>query len=182
MIYVVPFSTDGALVKENFARKNKGQLADEAQQLLAEALAADLSKQIAPARVVKRGQVPGRDGWIISGRFTRIAEGSRILRMGIGLGLGGTKMETDVNVRNLPPSNPPFLHFATTGGSNAEPGAATSPIPFSAAPVALLQTKGGVTDDARRTARMITATVGEYMVQRGWLAAGQIPKPKSARQ
>jgi hypothetical protein len=91
-------------------------------------------------------------------------------------------METDVTVRNLPPSNPPFLHFATTGGSNAEPGAATSPIPFSAAPVALLQTKGGVTDDAKRTSRMITATIGEYMVDRGWLAPGKIQKPKAYRR
>jgi hypothetical protein len=180
-IYVVPFSTENAVVKENFARKKRGQLPAEAQRILAESLAAELSKEIAPARVVKAGGVPARDGWIVSGRFVRIAEGNRLLRMGIGLGLGGTKMETEVSVRNLSVSNPPFLHFGTTGGSNAEPGAATSPIPFSAAPVALLQTRGGVTDDARRTSRMITATLGEYMVERGWIAPGRIQNPKAFR-
>jgi hypothetical protein len=85
-------------------------------------------------------------------------------------------------VRNLPASNPPFLNFATTGGSNATPGAATNPIPFSSAPTALLQSTQGVTDDAARTARMITATIADYMVQRGWLAAGAVQKPKMATQ
>jgi uncharacterized protein DUF4410 len=181
-IYVVLFSVAQTKVKENMVRKNPGQLRFEAQQILAQRLAAELSKTIAPASVAPAGAPPPRAGWLVSGEITRISEGSRLLRMGIGLGLGGTKMETVVQVHNLPAPTAPFLRFSTTGGSNAEPGAATNPIPFSAAPTALLQTKGGVTDDAARTARMIAATIADYMVQRGWLAQGTAPKPKMLAQ
>jgi hypothetical protein len=110
---------------------------------------------------------------VIDGRFTRINEGSRILRMGIGLGIGGTKMETQVQVRQGGAAQP-LLRFATTGGSNANPGAATNPIPFSSAPTALLASKEGVTDDSARTARMISAQIGEYMVKRGWIDPSRV--------
>jgi hypothetical protein len=82
-------------------------------------------------------------------------------------------------VTNLPASNAPFLSFNTTGGSGAEPGAATNPIPFSSAPTALLATRTGITDDAHRTARMITAAVADYQVQRGWLSPDKVQKPKT---
>lgn len=183
--YVAPFAIAKAQIRENTMlrqAKAKGQLGPEVQQLLSKYLVSELSKNLGPASAVKPGAAPKSGGWLIGGEFTRVNEGNRLLRMGIGLGAGGTKMETKVAVRNLPASNPPFLNFATTGGSNATPGAATNPIPFSSAPTALLQSTQGVTDDAARTARMITATIADYMVQRGWLAAGAVQKPKMASQ
>jgi hypothetical protein len=176
--YVMPFSTAGAQIKEHPQRKNPGQLANESQTLVAQALVADLSKNLGPAKLVKSPSEAGRDGWLITGQFTKINEGSRILRMAIGLGAGGTKMDTRVHVTNLPGGNPPFLSFNTTGGSGAEPGAATNPIPFSSAPTALFAANKGVTDDAARTARMITAEIAEYQVEHGWLAPGKVVKPK----
>ena len=179
--YVAPFSIAKAELRENTMlrqAKAKGQLGPEVQQLLSKYLVSELSKNLGPASAVKPGAAPKSGGWLIGGEVTRVNEGNRLLRMGIGLGAGGTKMETKVAVRNLPASNPPFLNFATTGGSNATPGAATNPIPFSSAPTALLQSTQGVTDDAARTARMITATIADYLVQRGWLAAGAVQKPK----
>ncbi len=96
--------------------------------------------------------------------------------MGFGLGLGGTKLNTRVEVRA--DSGPVFMRFATTGGSGAVPGAATNPAPFSSLPTALLHTKEGLTDDVQRTARMITGIIGQKMVERGWLASGRAPRPK----
>jgi len=181
--YVEPFSIAKAELRENtMLRRAKGELGREVQQLLSKYLVQELSKNLAPASAVKVGGAPRSGGWLVGGEFTRVNEGNRLLRMGIGLGAGGTKMETRVAVRNLPASNPPFLKFATTGGSNATPGAATNPIPFSSAPTALLQSTQGVTDDAARTARMITATIADYFVQRGWLAAGAVQKPKMSTQ
>jgi hypothetical protein len=175
----VPFSTAGANVKEHPKRKNPGQLANETRQLVTDALVAEISKSLGQAKVVSSPAAAGRNGWLVTGDVTRINEGSRILRMAIGLGAGGTKLETRVRVTNLPSSNPPFLSFNTTGGSGAEPGAATNPIPFSSAPTALLATRTGITDDAGRTARMITAAIADYQVQRGWLAPDQVKKPKT---
>ncbi|HEX8296979.1 MAG TPA: DUF4410 domain-containing protein [Chthoniobacteraceae bacterium] len=179
-IYVEPFSTEGAVIKENFARKNRGKLPEEAQQLLAHYIAAEINRLGVPATVVGRAGGTPANAWALSGRFTRIEEGSRVLRMGLGLGLGGTKMETAVQVRTVA-GNRPFLNFVTTGGSNATPGAATNPIPFSAAPTALLNSKEGVSDDAARTARMISATLAEYLQERGWIQPGKARTLKKGR-
>ncbi len=181
-ILVEPFGIDGAEIKENAVGqkvfgKKRGRLGPAAQKLVAGYVAQELSKMGVPATVVPPRTRAGSGEWVVGGQFTRIEEGSRILRMGLGLGFGGTKMETLVQVRN-DGAPAPFLRFNTTGGSNATPGAATNPIPFSAAPTALINSKEGVTDDAARTARMITAEIGEYMLKRGWIQAGQVPRKK----
>ena len=177
--YVVPFSTAGANIREHPMREHPGQLANETRQLLTDYLVSEIGKTLGPAKLVSSPAAAGRSGWLVTGDITRINEGSRILRMAIGLGAGGTKLETRVRVINLPASNPPFLSFHTTGGSGAEPGAATNPIPFSSAPTALLAAKTGITDDAARTSRMITAAIADYQVQRGWLAPDKVKKPKT---
>jgi hypothetical protein len=169
-VVVNDFSLQGAQIKENQFRKNHGQLGSEAQRLVANYLVKDLQEM---GLKVSRGGSRGPSDLVIEGRFTRINEGSRILRMGIGLGIGGTKMETQVQVRQGG-AGQPLLRFATTGGSNANPGAATNPIPFSSAPTALLASKEGVTDDAARTARQIAAQLGEYMVKRGWIDPARV--------
>lgn len=180
--YVTRFSTEHANIKEHPLRKHPGQLGAEAQELLANYLVSELTKHVGPAMLVSSPAAAGRDGWLVTGNITRINEGSRILRMAVGLGMGGTKLETRVAVLNLPARNKPFLSFSTTGGSGATPGGATNPIPFSSAPTVLFQGQQGVSDDSARTARMITARISDYMVSRGWLAAGKAPKAKMAAQ
>ena len=62
-------------------------------------------------------------GLLVTGEFTRVNQGSRALRMGIGFGAGGTKVETVVRLYDLAVSTTePAATFKTTGGSNAEPG------------------------------------------------------------
>lgn len=176
---VTPFEVDTNRVKENPFRRNRGKLATESQALVQKFLVAELRKLNVPAEV--GGTTKGdASTWIVSGKLTRVAEGNRLLRMGIGLGVGGTKMETLVEVRSGVRSTP-FLRFGTTGGSNATPGAATMPIPFSSAPIAIWNAKDGVTADAARTARMISAAIAEHMAENGWLQ-GEYRKPKMMRQ
>jgi hypothetical protein len=175
---VQPYAVDAARVRENPMRKHPGQLGSDAQQLLQGYLVAELQK-LGVSAIASGTNVAPRQAWIVSGVITRVAEGNRLLRMGIGLGMGGTKMETITEVRTAPGA-PPFLHFGTTGGSNATPGAATMPIPFSGLPTALMNSKDGVTADAARTARMIAARIVEYLAEHGWFS-GEKPRLKRAR-
>jgi len=84
------------------------------------------------------GSRPARaNAWLITGEFVRVNGGSRELRGLVGLGLGGTKMETLVRVYDLSRlSKEPVLQFETSGGSNAEPGALVGGM-FGALPNAL---------------------------------------------
>jgi hypothetical protein len=180
-IYVLPFSTARATIKEHPMRKRPGGLPGEAQKLIADALVSELSKSVAPASLVSSPAAAGRGGWLVTGDITELNEGSRILRMAIGLGIGSTKMSTAVRIQNLPASNAPFLSFSTRGTSGATPGAATNPIPFSSAPTVLFQGQQGISDDSKRTARMITARIANYVQERGWPLIGPVPKVKTAR-
>jgi hypothetical protein len=180
-IYVAPFSTAHAKIKEHPMRKHPGALPAEAQKLIADKLVEELSRTVAPASLVQSPAAAGRNGWLVTGDITELNEGSRILRMAIGLGVGSTKVATSVQVRNLPASNAPFLGFSTHGGSGATPGAATNPIPFSSAPTVLFQGQQGITDDSGRTARMITARIANYVNDRGWPLKGPVPAVKTAR-
>jgi hypothetical protein len=176
-IVVLPFAVDTARIKQYSGRKHPGQLGSEAQQLLNDYLVKELAKLGVPAtNTPARAAAP--NVWVVSGRFTRLEEGSRLLRMSMGLGLGGTKMETQVDVNA---GKMHVMHFATSGGSNAMPGAVTTPVPFTGLPAALKGASDGVTDDAARTARMITGAIGAEMVKRGWLATDPYQPKMSAR-
>ena len=179
-IYVAPFEIDPSGVKENPARKAPGQLANEARQLVAQYLVKELTRLGTPASIATGKVAPKANTWVVSGRITRLAEGSRILRMSFGLGTGGTKMETQVVVHSG--AKAPLLRFTTSGGSNAMPGGLTNPVPFSGVPTAILNSKEGVTDDSARTARMIAGIIGRYMADRGWIPAEKVPVVKMARQ
>lgn len=168
-------------VKENPARKAPGKLHVEAQTLLKAALISELNKMGIASAEVGANRQSSAGGWVVRGKITRLAEGNRLLRMAIGLGSGGTKIETTTEVLSANRSKP-LLHFATTGGSNAMPGGATNPIPFSGVPTAILRARDGITDDSARTARMIAGTIGNYLADRGWLAREKVPVVKLAKQ
>ena len=101
-----------------------------------------------------------------------VLSGERILS-------GPTKMETTTQVYDLSTRSRqmPLFTFSTSGGSNAEPGIITSVGPFAPTTVPLLVIsvagKGahGVSEDAKRTARVIAAYISEQLVARGYLPA-----------
>ncbi|MBW0000839.1 MAG: DUF4410 domain-containing protein [Verrucomicrobia bacterium] len=116
-------------------------------------------------------------GWLIAGQFTRVNQGSRALRIALGFGAGGTKMETAVQVYDLAERRRerPLFSFSSSGGSNAEPGVITSvgPLAPTTVPAAVIAIAGkaghGVSEDEKRTARVIAAKVSEELSSRGCL-------------
>jgi hypothetical protein len=169
-IYVADFNTTrgtfnivGSEAKDPEAFKKK------IAGLVANYTVKSVNKHVAPAQHVASAQGLGREGWLVTGEFRRVNTGSRILRAGVGLGAGGSKMETHVTVIDLA-TGKPFLDFDTTGGSNAMPGLLESTGPGSAALSMASQSMMGVTDDAARTSRMIAGELNNYMIERGWLA------------
>jgi hypothetical protein len=97
-----------------------------------------------------------------------VSEGNPAGRIIVGLGVGGTKLETETTVIDGRVHGP-ILHFATTGGSNATPGMILSSGPGSAVVTGVTQAMRGVSDDAKRTSRQITAELAEYEVEKGWM-------------
>jgi len=178
-IYVRPFVVEGLRVDRKGA--DLDVFASEFQIAFSEKLAERLAKNIAPAQAIGPEEtVPKSNAWLIEGSFQRVHQGSRALRAILGWGLGGTKMECVSRVYDLRYSRKePFAVIETTGGSNAEPGAIFSG-PFGAAPrLVVTSVTSGVTADSRRTARMITAALSEYLAK----AKAPLPtKPMRAKR
>ncbi len=182
-IYVAPFSTVGSTF--NVAGVKGGPELAEFKQKTAETLATytveNVTKHVAPASQIAATPAAGpRRGWLVTGRFDRVNTGSRGMRMIIGLGAGGSKMETTVEVFDLATNRTrPFLTFKTTGGSNAMPGLITSGGPgVGSAYNMIYQANSGVTDDAARTSRMITGALSEYYGRQGWVPKNKVFKTK----
>lgn len=180
-IDVAPFEVVMSGVKENPTRKAPGKLHVEAQLLLKSALVSELNKMGIASAEVSANKQSSAGGWVIHGKITRLAEGNRLLRMSIGLGSGGTKIETATEVHGGVRGKT-ILRFATSGGSNAMPGGVTNPIPFCGVPTAIIRARDGITDDSARTARMIAGTIGNYLADRGWMAREKVPVVKTAKQ
>ena len=141
-----------------------------------------LGKHVGPAKVIGANErVTNPRHWVLEGRFVRMNQGSRVLRSFVGFGLGGTRLETVVDIYRIDPRGrrQALAHFETTGGSNAEPGALFSS-PLGLVPrLAVSATASGLAADARRTSRMITAAIAEKLVAQGVILAG---RPLRARE
>ena len=164
-IYVRPFALQGLRVDREGA--DLAAFASEFQSAFSDKLAERLSKNIAPARAIGADvPVPQSNAWLVEGEFQRLHQGSRALRAILGWGLGGTKMECEARVYDLKHGRrEPFAVIETTGGSNAEPGAIFGG-PFGAVPrLVMTSVTSGVSADSRRTARMITAALSEYLAE-----------------
>jgi len=182
MVYVLDFSTAGGDWEVDRQGEELANLKRDLQYLLQKTMANDLSKRLIYAQPgTKADWAKHQNAWIIHGQFVTVHQGSRMLRGAIGLGAGGTKLETHVQVYDLSHDpGTPFMTFSTSGGSNAEPGAALS---FSTAPAALALggasgISHGLSEDTERTAREITAALSNYMHERGWISNDQWIPPK----
>jgi len=168
-VYVADFDTKGTAVKiAGSESKDPETFKTKVAGLLTKYLVKGITDHVAPAEPTTRTTGLPRKGWLVTGEFLRINTGSRFLRAGIGLGSGGTKMETRVMVTDLS-TGQQFLAFKTTGGSNAMPGLMECTGPGNAAFIILSQSMMGVTDDAARTSRMITGELNSYMIDHNWL-------------
>ena len=182
-ILIADFDTSQNVFHVSQTGTELGALQQKTANVLANYLVSDLSKSVMPA-ARQDGSRPARtNAWLITGEFVRVNGGSRELRGLVGLGLGGTKMETVVRVYDLSRlSKEPVLQFETSGGSNAEPGALVGGM-FGALPNALRNAGArGITDDTARTAREITAMVADYYAKNGGQLSGSSKRPKILAQ
>ena len=174
-IYVADFGTStGAFKIAGTEGKDPEAFKLKTADMLATYIAKGVNDHVAPTQRTKTTRGLPRSGWLITGEFVRVNTGSRELRALVGLGAGGSKMETRVSVIDLAGNGKPFMTFDTTGGSNAMPGLMESTGPGSAVMSMATQSMMGVTDDAARTSRMIAGELNSYMIERGWLSKDKI--------
>jgi hypothetical protein len=165
------------------------------REALAHALTLDLVGRlrhfVAPAWRLPDAKLPPPPGWLVWGQIDRVEVGNLPLRVGIGFGTGGTKLETTFWIYDLAEvrtgSANPFLVMRTTGGSGAEPGLVTLPVGGMPAPPLFAYQVGsktwsehrkGTGQDTDRTARMIAAAISDELAARGVIPPGQRLRPK----
>ncbi|MCF7729703.1 MAG: DUF4410 domain-containing protein [Chthoniobacterales bacterium] len=190
-IYIESFEAPPLHFQVNRKGKDLMKLIENERTQLANDLLLRLNKRIAPTFLLLPGEAPPTGNfWLLKGSFEVVQEGSRILRAGIGLGLGKTKMETDVQLIDLSGNSKQslLLKMKTTGGSGMAPGAAAAFTPIGPFVLsnALINAGGsvggalgsGVSMDRRRTAREIVATISAYCVEKGLIPKKRGLHPK----
>lgn len=190
-IYVRPFAVEGPGIRVDRSGEELKKFQEEIGTRLAQRIAENLSAHHLPAEVLQAEQKPprGKD-WLLTGRVTRIHQGSRFLRAIVGLGTGATRFETTTWVSSLEKSKPQrFLILETYGGSNISPGVLGTAAYFFGGITSLFSlanavegVRTGVSFDTSRTAHEISAAVSEYMYQRGFLAREKAHAPKRPGQ
>lgn len=168
-IYIADFATTGAYKIAGSESKDPEAFKKKIAGVLANYTLKSVNDHCVPAERVASTRGLPRNGWLVTGEFVRVNTGSRILRAGVGLGAGGSKMETRVSVTDLS-TGQTFLTFETTGGSNAMPGLLESSGPGSAVISMTSQAMMGVTDDSARTGRMIAGELNGVLIEHGWLS------------
>lgn len=190
-IIVQPFEVGGPGIRVD----RSGAALEDFQKQTGEALGRRLAETIArdfyPAEFLPAdARISRGNAWLVSGRVTRIHQGSRFLRAVVGMGAGATRMETTSWVSRLD-TQPPrrFYYIETSGGSNISPGVLGSAAYFVGGITSLISlanavegVRTGVSFDTARTAREIAAAISEYMVARGWIEAGRGTAPKRPGQ
>ena len=184
-VYVEAFATDKGEFNVDREGVELAAFKKDLQAMMTAGITTDLTKRLILSKPAGKNIFARHEAaWLIRGEFVRVNQGSRLLRGTLGFGLGGTKLETRVQVYDLATGDPkPFLTFSTTGGSNAEPGMlpslATDPLSL------IIDAAGGagnlahgVTEDANRTAREITAELSNYMYTSGWISKDKWIAPK----
>ncbi|MGC1479218.1 MAG: DUF4410 domain-containing protein [Chthoniobacterales bacterium] len=163
----------------------------EISEKLTETLVTQLNTSFAPTTALQvEGEMPVENAWLITGEIDRMNQGSRALRTVVGFGAGATKVVTTATVYNLATSPPEaIMAIRTIGGSNSPPGTVMNITPLTVlGPVGLAagslavgagtRALPGLTDDLRRTAREITATLSDYTLEKGWIPESQALEPK----
>jgi len=185
LVYVMNFSTEHSDFEVDRNGDTLSNFKRNLQLMLRAGIVADVTDKLVPTVAETNiDNTRSRNAWLVRGEFTTVKQGSRFLRSAIGFGAGGTKLETRVEIYDLA-ENPgtPFLTFTTSGGSNAEPGAilalTTDPVQLAIGGVS--GAAHGLSEDAARTAREITAEISNYMYNRGWISADERIEPKRPR-
>lgn len=186
-IFVQPFVFDSEGLRVDRDGEKLALFKQGVQARMSRDLVRRLPKFVAPAEaVLPQAALPRGNYWAITGRFDRIHQGSRFMRMTVGMGAGGTKLNATVIVYDLSGRYwRPILRIETTGGSNFSPGTLGTAGYFVSGVTSLASVvyaldgiQSGVTFDSTRTAREITAAISEYLYMQGAIPHDKAVAPK----
>lgn len=196
-IVVFPFTTGaaaitlnqglGARLKRDYEGKNlsaeQGKLAQTTAQDLCVKVASSMAQNGWNAACQPRGiPLPESNTLVIDGSFTQISEGNRLQRNVIGLGMGASKLDTQVGFyQNSNGNSAQLLSFSTHADSGKMPGAGvTGPIGLAAgagaaASVGVNVAAAGVKSIrsstaylSDQTAKQIVLQANSFFSQQGW--------------
>ena len=171
-IYVCDFTGDQKIFRVDRKEDSLIEFQNKTANQLSEDLVKKLNDCVIPSQRLKGSQMPKGYVWVVKGNFDRVNQGSRMMRMLFGMGAGGTKLETTVQVLDLSGSQPTeILTFKTSGGSNLEPGPGLlcgppDPTDFITTPL-WASAMTGLTKDTTRTAKEIAAEISDYLQKHG---------------
>ena len=179
-IFVQTFEFEDDMVRVGRQGEELEQFKRTMQQEMTSNLLERIRKYIAPAQAVSsEAEAPRGKSWLISGRFTRVNQGSRFLRGALGFGSGGTKMDVTATVSDLSGKAPKrFLMIQTSGGRTQCQGRSSECSRGRRALQERTDLIAGLSSDCRRTSREITSALAQYMKRHGLQVADDVPKPK----
>jgi hypothetical protein len=155
----------------------KTELAHKIADRFSESLVKDLQKTGLPVSRSVVGEFPPDGALAVQGDFLLIDEGNRARRMAIGLGMGASKVETNVQCfLKQPARNVLVTQFRATSQSSRKPGAAET-MGVGAAPDAAAAVSGatelrqGAEGDTDRMAKAISKEITKTITAQGWIQA-----------
>jgi uncharacterized protein DUF4410 len=127
------------------------------------------------------GKKAERGTMVIEGQFVSIDEGSRVKRLVLGFGAGGSVVKTVAQVYVGGPSGPVLAQtFETEAKSAPTPGLVVGGPAVAAGRVVVAgavaavkvatEARKGVAADAERTAEELAKRLGEFFVAQGWIS------------
>jgi hypothetical protein len=134
--------------------------ARELVAVLSRDIVENLRKKGIAATYLAADQPLPRQGWLVTGSFTKIDEGNRAVRAVVGFGAGATAVEVSASVEDLSAATgpAPFDRLQTDAKSGRLPGAAVTRNPYVAAAKFVLDGRD-LDRDVRETARKIADEV-----------------------
>lgn len=186
-IFVRPLEFNEANLRVDRGGENLKRFKFELQEKFTRNLVKRLAQNVAPAQAVAAtAPLPRGNYWMVTGRFDRVYQGSRLLRSVFGFGAGGTKLETTITVHDLSGKKPKaFFLVETTGGSGASPGAigtagyfVTGVTALGSLSNAIEGVRAGLTFDTIRTTREVNAAISEYLLQQKVISEEEALAPK----
>lgn len=179
LIAVEPFDFDHDMVRVS----RKGEELDHFKTTMQKEMSGNLverfRKYVGRTEPVTPGSPLPPGTWLVTGRFTKVNQGSRLMRSTLGFGTGGTKLDVTATVSEMTATGPRrFLIIQTTGGTNAMPGAIMGVVVW---PMALSGSQGlvaGLSSDCRRSSREIVSALAMFMREHGLQVAKGTPPPK----
>ncbi len=186
-IFVRPLEFNESNLRVDRGGDNLSRFKFELQEKFTRNLVKRLAQNVAPAQAVAAtAPLPRGNFWMVTGRFDRVYQGSRLLRSVFGFGAGGTKLETTVVVHDLSGRKPQaFFLVETTGGSGASPGAigtagyfVTGVTALGSLSNAIEGVRAGLTFDTIRTTREVNAAISEYLHQQKAISEENALAPK----